>query len=1522
MKKFLSFFTACAAAFTLAASPATDDVAQASKRTSPPTQQASMSQLCLDSPVSNRDLPRRPMTHAEARARIPRGMDMATTPVMPATRRTQAPPLFAPGGVQLFGVLTHLDSWSSFNTAEGFYTFTTTSGVMEQIYKCEAISTTGFYADGIFYTPFIMDLGFMKLSNFIAVNPETKRYDTVDSQFTTAYDMYSATYVPSLGAGLSYGKQNSDNSNVLMTISLTGQVTKVADLGSLEFQGGLTVSAKGTIYGMTGGGDLYTISLPDYTCTKVGSSGVPTFYSSCIMYDDRNGVIYYPTSPETDPSAFYSVNPATAQATKLYDFAENLELRCLYTPPAQAADEAPGKPTIVSTSFPDGGLTGTLTFLPPTDTYNGEPGSGEIDYTVEADGLKVTEGKTSYGAEAVDVAIKFETGGSHMLRLYCSNSAGNSEAVSTTIWVGPDKPLPANNVKLEYADGTMTLTWDPVQGENGGYIDQNSVTYTILRKVGSQESVEVISGHKSTTYTQAYPEPEGRVDVVSYFVRAVYTSVLTDFSPSNKVMIGWCTPPYEDNFATAESLDNYLVIDANNDGKTWNYDADKKTVYCAYDANNHANDYLVLPAQKLEKGKIYFISFVAGTVREDYEERVALYVGRSPEAQTLTQELIAPTTFTTPYTLTDDGPAGTDFECQFTPEEDGVYYFAVKGCSDPYMYRMFVGNLKISGANSAGAPGLATGLLFTPDDTGEPIVTIEFDAPTVDVNNDELTSIDYIDIYRGDELVKRERNVKPGDHVTVTDTEAGEGNVTYNIQAVNAIGEGLTLTGTVYVGFSVPLAPTGVDLKNGSDLGEVVVSWPAVTTDINGLILPEVTYTVTKRGEKANDWEVIASGLSETSFTTRACAPEAEQDFAQYAVYATNHIGNSEMKASQLICVGAPYSMPYRESFAFNPSTLQLNSILGIISINGGGGWSSATDDTFADLQSQDEDNAFICFVGMNEGDCARTFTGRIHVDQDAVNPEFSFHYFCVSPADRNLVQVLVNDGSGFVDIIPAFTAGTGTPGEWNRMSVSLGAYRGKDVQIGLQVTTVNMRSTAFDNIQVKDQATHDLAVEVRAASSVSVGQNLAVTVNVMNYGTMTEQDWSVSLEADYKVVETRTGDALAPGKTQSITFNLPVGAAQAEELILKANVICPGDTELSNNHTEPLSVTVIRPTLPAATDLKGELGANDEVVLTWSAPQYEAKPQPYTETFESADPFATMSQGHTAGWTFLDLDEAGIGGLQDLDIPNVPYASKQSFFILDQSHPDFNYSFAGHDGSSKMLAAVYNARGEQNDDWAISPELNGKAQTISFFARAYDTANDETIEVLYSTTDKNPESFTSVRSYIFRADGQRRWAEYSFEVPEGAKYFALRYRSTDEFLVLIDDVTFIPAGAEPLDLKGYNVYRDGVLLNSEPVSGTTYTDTENVSGARYVVTAVYNYGESAACEPVYPRGNSVEEIAADLRVTGEHGAIAVSGTEQPVTVADMQGRVVYSGNAGRIPAATGAYIVRIGRQSFKVLVK
>lgn len=254
-------------------------------------------------------------------------------------------------------------------------------------------------------------------------------------------------------------------------------------------------------------------------------------------------------------------------------------------------------------------------------------------------------------------------------------------------------------------------------------------------------------------------------------------------------------------------------------------------------------------------------------------------------------------------------------------------------------------------------------------------------------------------------------------------------------------------------------------------------------------------------------------------------------------------------------------------------------------------------------------------------------------------------------------------------------------------------------------------------------------------------------------------------------------------------------------------------------------------------------------VTLSWEAPDLsDAANLPVTEDFESYEPFQFGDS--IGGWTLFDIDKGPMNGLTSIgvDIPNLtPKETRGSFFVLNNEGEQFDDKFESHSGV-QHISTMYNYNQMVNNDWIVSPLLPGTAQKISFWARSYSTQYGlESFNVLCSTTELEVDSFAII-SGDRDIKAPLKWTEYKYDLPEGAKYFAIRCHSDFIYMFFVDDITYIPAYEEgTFDIVGYNVYRDGVKLNDEPLAEPTYVDAgldENTEYA-YAVSAVYAKGES-----------------------------------------------------------------------------
>ena len=295
-------------------------------------------------------------------------------------------------------------------------------------------------------------------------------------------------------------------------------------------------------------------------------------------------------------------------------------------------------------------------------------------------------------------------------------------------------------------------------------------------------------------------------------------------------------------------------------------------------------------------------------------------------------------------------------------------------------------------------------------------------------------------------------------------------------------------------------------------------------------------------------------------------------------------------------------------------------------------------------------------------------------------------------------------------------------------------------------------------------------------------------------------------------------------------------------------------------------------------------------------------------------------------------MDKTPVGGIV---ITNFPISGMCAWSVADRQWSGFAdnnnaQAWDAHQGN-KYICSEYVQRGNspvQSDDWAISPRLYGGPQAISFYAKSFNPEFLETFEVLYSENSTNIDDFKSVGTVL---DVPNSWTNYRFMLPDGARYFAIRSRSTNKFFLFIDDVTYIPAEGTPAPvvLQGYNVYRNGNKLNTELVADPSFTD-KGVSVDRthsYYVTAVYDKGESRRSNEATVLISGLGDIdAAAVSVVARDGAVAVSGlADGEVTVYAVDGRTVASvrcRNTVSIPVAAGIYLVKAAGKTVKVIVK
>ena len=988
----------------------------------------------------------------------------------------------------------------------------------------------------------------------------------------------------------------------------------------------------------------------------------------------------------------------------------------------------------------------------------------------------------------------------------------------------------------------------------------------------------------------------------------------SEATQSNSIKKGGITEyPYNETFDDADAFDNYTIIDANNDGSTWKYE-DHKAAY-QFNQKNAADDYLVTPAMTLRADRYYIFKFKANN---SYPvEKVAAYVGTAETAEALNICIIEPI----------DVEYGKVVELSgtFKPENDGLYYFAIKAMSEPDRSTLYVDNVEII-EKTADTPNMVTNLKVEAGDKGALYATLSFTAPTTNMDGTALDAIESVRIMCNDVFVTELTDITPGAECVYKD-EVGvyEGLRTYSVEVKSTNGYGKKAEATAYVGIDIP--GKILNLRASEDLNEegtVILTWDAPTIGLyGGYVDPdELTYFVSK-GVAAED---IDNGNS-TTFRDKLDISKGKQVYEGYSIYAVNSRGSGRNVWQTVVTVAGPSLIaPMNESI----SGMRFTSGPWVTTVTEGeideSSW-IPVDGVCQKSGSQDNDGGLWIYESVSANKKCRVESPKVDISGLKV-AKLSFWLY--GNSNGATVDVTVQPDFGDFEHI---TTVEPTMGKWTRYSVDISKYRNSHfVRIGLTGCTneMNLEAMSLDNISISEDVEENLQlVSASFPKKTMVGEKSVFKFAIRNTGVnkIDANSFVINLYKNNKVSSTIDGFDFEAGAYAELTIT---DVPTVSDKPTNTYYICidyDADEYKEDNKSEEISIDLEYPTYPTVTNVQAQV-IGSRVALGWNTPDMnDVVGKRTTENFDSYEKFIINNIGD---WTVVDADKKktiliSLGAVP-LEYPNA--GKEMAWQVFNSLHAGIPFASWTPKSGDQMIVAMKAVDG-QNDDWLISPELNGKAQTISFYAKTGMNAPyvPEVLEVLYSSTDKETSSFIKVDEYDL--DNVKEWDYFKFTIPEGAKYFALRCVSDDKFALLVDDISYIAKDAveQDLTLIGYNVYRDDVKLNTEPLLDISYNDATIVVGNDYIynVTVVYEQGESRYSEPCTVNTSGIDDVMLsdnDVRVVDGRLMITANGM---IVIYDLTGTMVYNGLCnGRMSLhlPQGTYIVSIGDEAQKITLR
>lgn len=957
------------------------------------------------------------------------------------------------------------------------------------------------------------------------------------------------------------------------------------------------------------------------------------------------------------------------------------------------------------------------------------------------------------------------------------------------------------------------------------------------------------------------------------------------------------TVPWHESFDDP-SLSGYVNQDCLGKDKNnlWRYDNSGYVKLYCYSVFGY-NSWLITPGISLEKNKIYRLSLNAWAAKAYSRTAIECFEIFAGTVQNV-DAMSIPVMPLTEVTALESSPATE--EISFTVPENGVYYIGIHGINDDekgYMY-LNIDNLDISCSGTFAAPGPVQDFRVVADQQGQRSAEISLKAPEVNFNGEPLESLLNVKILRGEETVHTFVNPLPGESLSFTDTSVPLGQMAnYTAIAEGNGGVSEPVQAADFVGYALPSAPEHVSIvENPYELGEVTLTWTPVTKDLYGKPIPPERLSYYIADSKA----IVANDLTSTSYTLDAVGEGEPQDFVFYGVFSKfQGVGNSSTYArTEFLPVGQPYKAPFIESFP-NGETTYLWGVESTLS-DSGCTWGTLPEEGDPDYDlifpSFDSDNGCGGAGCNNPGESTWLSSGKVDISE-ADNPYFSIAYYAWQDNERPDKFEFFLREVGQKEWQPIAEYLTDNPGSsrWIRVFIPIFQYRGKQVQLGMKYTMDNHFYGMVDAIKLYHIHNHDLAVtSISTPGAVKVGESHEIRATVENMGIETETDYTVSLLLNDREVASLPGTSIALGDTADFVFNYAMGVNVTSESYYTVRVNCNGDGNPDDNSKTAAATGVYFPNYPTP-ELIGSVDASGNVFLSWEEPDL-SNPTPET-TFESFETYQSFAIDNVGDWTLTDLDYEPNYTLEDTNMPHNGEAL--AFIVMDGKRLN-REAMMGHSGAKSMASIASQAN--LNDDWLISPLLWEGAQTISFYAKScIGYYGLERFELLVSKSGTNPYDFRLIEEI---EEVPVNWTRYSFDLPAGTKYFAIRCTSINMFMLQIDDVEYIDAKSPVPDLTllGYKVYRNFDLIAENGPDNRSFSESMPTDGlCYYQVSALYASGESRLSLPYSPAGSSVFAIDEDL---------------QDAEYFNLQGLRVHQ------PLQNGIYIMRKGGKCRKIAVR
>lgn len=809
-------------------------------------------------------------------------------------------------GSTFIAFLDGANSWENSGSAYGFYRLTPGSNIYTKLYATPKIDMNGggaIYDGKIHGTSW--DQSYVGTYHEYNILDWTPTANDGKKIYNYNYWASSSAYDPVDGKVYLVGLDNDTFEYTLYQVdySTFADGKKIKSLGDYGYAA-MAFDKNGQLWAITAKGVLLKVNKSTGDETTVGNTGVkPGTNWESAAFDNKSGKLYWAAKEyTTGVSALYEVDTKTGKATVVSTYSDGEVFPFLYIESAPD-DDAPAELSDLSATFDKDALTGTVTFTIPVKTYGGSDLTGNVNYTISIDGTAVKTGTAASGAKVSQEVTT--TGGQHIISVTLKTNGKTGADNKLQKWVGNDIPAVVSNPSLTInADGKATISWTaPTTGAHNGYI--GNLTYTIL----DQDSNVVAKDLTATSY-------EVQLDKNSEYAAHYYNIVANNGDKTSEAATTpyQCfgqplTAPYISDFSTPQGAYTYEIVDNDNNGTTWGYDADTKSLtYLSMNTDFDAtpDDWIVTPPFELKADRQYTFSYDARCYSESDREPLQVFMG-SADVQDV-KDLKTVSGIDTIHTISFKPVSKT-----IAVAKDGAYRFAIRTWENTGL-AVFVRNITLNEGCKLAAPDSVQSLKVVPGAKGTLKATISFVAPTKTIEGKTLSSLSSINIYDGLSLKasKTLADVKPGEKYTVEVPVKSHGSHSFRIIAKNSIGNGLTTSASAYIGQDTPLAPRNITLVDNLD-GTCKLTWNAPDTIgvHGGYVSPDsLTYTIYSVTD--NTPSELKNGIKGNSYNLGAFDQENRvQKLIYYAMKAVSGDTQSDYAVSSSLLSGEAQTVSF-----------------------------------------------------------------------------------------------------------------------------------------------------------------------------------------------------------------------------------------------------------------------------------------------------------------------------------------------------------------------------------------------------------------------------------------------------------------------------------------------------------------------------------------------------------------------------------------------------------------------------------